>query len=104
MEQESNLHLIFTAKRLYNKAQGRAAHPGLMNCHLSNPNGVLQTDVVKPRWGLGRGDSFVTQGALRDPGLCCITALRFEQMLVLFLHRKLVALRLMVVVGDRLNQ
>jgi hypothetical protein len=26
--------------------------------------------------GFGRGDSFLTQGALRDPGLCCATASR----------------------------
>jgi hypothetical protein len=42
-----------TAKRLYIVAQGRAAHPGLMNRHLPNPNGVLQNDLVKPRWGFG---------------------------------------------------
>jgi hypothetical protein len=47
--------------------------------NLQNPNGVLQNDIVKPRWGFGHGDSFVTQGALRDPGLCCTTALRLRQ-------------------------
>jgi hypothetical protein len=61
MEQELNLHLIFTAKRFYNKAQGRAAHPGLMHRHVPNPNGVLQKELVKPRWGFG-------QGQLRNPG------------------------------------
>jgi hypothetical protein len=56
MDQELNLHLIVTAKRLYNKAQGRAAHPGLINRPtFKNPNGVLQNDIVKPRWGLGVG-------------------------------------------------
>ena len=71
---------MVTATRLYNEAQGRGAHPGLKLLRGLYPNGVPQN----PSFLLCNPFGVVcetqhTQGALRDPGLCCETPLVFVE-------------------------
>ena len=68
------------------KAQGRAAHPGsATGPQRTYPGGVAQrstlgsASVVQPRWGCDTGVPPGTQGALRDPGLCCPTPSAYSE-------------------------
>ena len=72
----------FTAKRLHNTAQGRAAHPGLAGKQIAQtPKGFYKNHVavfygrsfIKPFQGLNCVGCITTQGALRHPGLCYLT-------------------------------